>query len=171
MKDMPGGCEVYLVVDGRVVTCFRMGLPPGMLVDEITSGSRRFKRFGSGQPLQAVVRDRQVWIWPAAQVNPLELEAGSGISITAIRESNNLTERQQQVLEGLFCGQTLAEIGYRLGIRVRSVRHHVDALKRRYRAVSLSELVARALAANQALSTPPQGGPGAGRRSDHPKKH
>jgi DNA-binding CsgD family transcriptional regulator len=77
-----------------------------------------------------------------------------------------LTARQRQVLNGLAGGQTLAGIAYQIGISPHSVHHHVDALKRRFRAVSLSQLVSRAIASGLELSTPPQGGPGAGQVSE-----
>lgn len=56
-----------------------------------------------------------------------------------------LTGRQREVLDGLMEGLTQAQIGLRLGIRERSVRHHVDALKQRLGAASIGELVALAI--------------------------
>ena len=171
MKDLPGGCEVYLVGDGRVVTRFRMDQPPGMLADEINSGRRRYKRFERGVELKAVQRENLVFVCIKSLELDLERLLDKPRSSEAVGQGHKfdyLTERQRQVLSGLASGRTLAEIGYQLGIRVRSVRHHVDALKRRWGAVSLSQLVARALESGGLESTPPQGGTGAGRRSDHP---
>ena len=166
------GSEVWLVDKGRVVTRFNMDIPPGILINKINSGSRCFKHFGRGQKLAAVQNGRRVLVCIATQINMLATmtdRPDREESIRGERKVNNLTNRQLQVLMGLAAGQTLAEIGFKLGIRERSVRHHVDALKRRLGAVSLSELVARALASGALECTPPQGGTGAGRQSNHPK--
>lgn len=174
MKDLSEVCDLYLVGEGKVVTRVRMNHPQDVLIRQVISGKRCFIQYRAGQKLKAVLREGKVWVWPAEQASPLESQDSRCISETEIvahQENRNLTSRQYQVLDGLVSGQTLAEIAHRLGIRTRSVRHHVDALKSRLGAVSLSQLVARALSAGLITSTPPQGGPGAGQRSDHPKKH
>jgi DNA-binding CsgD family transcriptional regulator len=168
------GCEVVLVRERRVVTRFQIDLPAGMLVDQIVSGQRRFRRFGRGQSLAAVRLGERVVVWTGDErpdIARISCGTKADPADRIARKPAGLTDRQRQVLAGLAEGQTLAEIGFQLGIRVRSVRHHVDALKRKLGAVSLSELVARAAMRGLPLSTPPQGGAGAGRRSDHPKKH
>ena len=146
--------------------------PAGILIDEINRGRRRFKRFGGNEKLAATELAGRVIICPASQqhlsVEQL-LPQAEGHVLREAGQVAYLTPRQQQVLVGVMDGQTLAEIGFRLGIRERSVRHHVDALKRRWGAVSLSQLVARAMAGGVRESTPPQGGTGAGRQSKHPK--
>ena len=161
MKIHEGGSEVVLVGEGRVVTRFQLDLPAGMLVEQIAAGKRRFKCFGRGQELKTVRHGERVFVWAGSEKPDLD----SLISVKnskrtegITRKSIDLTNRQRQVLDGLVCGRTLAEIGYRLGIRARSVRHHVDALKVKLGAVSLSELVARAVASGFPLSIPPKGG-------------
>jgi DNA-binding CsgD family transcriptional regulator len=174
MRIPEGGSEVILFREGCVVTRFRLDLPAGMLVEQIASGKRRFNRFGQGQTLNTVRRGDRVFVWVGSMQPDLHsLLSGrkSQRDASVAKKSAGLTNRQRQVLDGLICGRTLAEIGYRLGIRTRSVRHHVDALKLKLKAVSLSELAARAAVSGLLLRTPPQGGTGAGRRSDHPKKH
>ncbi len=164
-------CEVWLVNDGRVVTRFRTDALPGILVDEINSGRRCFRRFGQGEQLAAVQQGQRVLVCVASQKMYLEALPERRESQVKVceKKADYLTDRQRQVLAGLAAGQTLAEIGFKLGIRERSVRHHVDALKRHVDAVSLSELVAKAVVAGFLICTPPQGGTGAGRQSNHPK--
>jgi len=172
MQDFRQGSEVWLVDGGRVVTRFGMDTPPGILVGEISSGRRSFKHFGWGEKLAVVQKGRRVLVCVVSQTGLLTTLAerpDRQVTVREDRKANSLTDRQHQVLERLATGQTLAEIGFKLGIRERSVRHHVDALKRRLGAVSLSELVARALAGGVLECTPPQGGTGAGRQSNHPK--
>ncbi|MGA9397905.1 MAG: LuxR C-terminal-related transcriptional regulator [Anaerolineaceae bacterium] len=166
------GSDVWLVDDGRVVTRFSMDIPPGILVCEISSGKRSFKRFGRGEKLTAVQHGRRVLVCVASQSGLLATLAERPDRQVPVREGrkmDRLTDRQSQVLAGMATGQTLAEIGFKLGIRERSVRHHVDALKQHFGAVSLSELVAKAVASGALECTPPQGGTGAGRQSNHPK--
>ena len=172
MVDYTFGCEVILVREGRTITRYRLGLPAGMLVEQIRNGKWSFRRFGREDGLTAVQAGERVYVH-AGKMEPVnnattQKAPRSGPTTQA---PPGLSLRQRQVLDGLARGQTLAEIAFHLGIRVRSVRHHVDALKLKLCAVSLSQLVARAMAENCLGSTPPQGGPGAGRRSDHPKKH
>jgi DNA-binding CsgD family transcriptional regulator len=174
MEPQQDGCEVWLLREGCVVTRFHLDLPAGMLVEQITSGKWRFSRFGQGKKLTALRQGERLFVWAGSEKPDLDRlicgrkhDQAERVAQKPIR----LTERQRQVLDGLACGKTLAEIGFQLGIRARSVRHHVDALKLKLGAVSLGELVARAITAGWLTSTPPQGGTGAGRRSDHPKKH
>ena len=166
------GIEVWLVEDRRLVTSFHLDLPTDILVDEINRGHRHFKRFGGSGKLAAFVQAGRVIICPASQVHlsveRIKPQAEGHVLHEAGRDAY-LTPRQSQVLAGVMDGQTLAEIGFRLGIRERSVRHHVDALKQRWGVVSLPQLVARILAGRNPESTPPQGGTGAGRQSKHPK--
>jgi DNA-binding CsgD family transcriptional regulator len=167
------GCEVILVKEGRVITSYRLDLPAGMLVEQIRNGKWRFRRFGQEGNLTAVQVGERVYVH-AGKIKLVSNENNQKAtprSNTSAQASAGLSLRQRQVLAGLASGQTLAEIAFHLGIRVRSVRHHVDALKLKLRAVSLSQLVARAMVENRLECTPPQGGTGAGRRSDHPKKH
>jgi DNA-binding CsgD family transcriptional regulator len=174
MKIYEGGSEVVLVKGGCVITRFWLDLPSGMLVEQIAAGKRRFNRFGQGQKLNTVRCDERVFVCVGSEqpdIDSLVSFKKRNQADSVMRKSTGLTDRQRQVLDGLICGRTLAEIGYRLGIRTRSVRHHVDALKLKLGAVSLSELVGRAVASGLPLNIPPQGGTGAGRRSDHPKKH
>lgn len=168
------GCKVILVREGRVVTRYRLDMPAGMLVEQIQNGKWRFRRFGREGNLTAVQAGEQVYVHAGEiLINPEERtrESSAAKKGTSPLSKTLLSIRQHQVLDGLVRGQTLAEIGFHLGIRERSVRHHVDALKIKLRAVSLSQLVARAMAENCLGSTPPQGGLGRARRSDHPKKH
>jgi DNA-binding CsgD family transcriptional regulator len=174
MKIYEGGSEVVLVKEGCVITRFWLDLPSGMLVEQIAAGKRSFNRFGQGQELNTVRCDERVFVWVGCEKLDLDslVSGKKSKKVECVtRKSTGLTDRQSQVLDGLICGRTLAEIGYRLGIRTRSVRHHVDALKLKLGAVSLSELVGRAVASGLPLSIRPQGGTRAGRRSDHPKKH
>lgn len=174
MQVFKGGSEVVLVREGRVVTRFRLDLPAGMLAEQIAAGKRRFNRFGQGQELNIVRCDERVFVWVGSEKPDLDSLVSNkkcNQADSVIRKPTWLTDRQRQVLDGLSCGWTLAEIGFRLGIRTRSVRHHVDALKLKLGAVSLSELVARAVASGLSINIPPQGEAGADRRSDHPKKH
>jgi DNA-binding CsgD family transcriptional regulator len=174
MVEYEHGCKVILVREGRVITRYQLDLPAGMLVEQIRNGKWRFRRFGQGGSLTAVQAGEQVYVHDGEiHENPEEgtWEASAPKGDSTPLPETVLSIRQRQVLDGLVRGQTLAEIGFHLGIRARSVRHHVDALKTKLRAVSLSQLVARAMAENRLECTPPQGGTGAGRRSDHPKKH
>jgi DNA-binding CsgD family transcriptional regulator len=174
MKEYKWGCEVVLVRDGRVITRYRLDLPAGMLVEQIRNGKWRFRRFGQAGKLTAVQAGERVYVHDGEvrlEIEKRNHAAQLPLEDSSAQPSTVLSLRQRQVLDGLVDGQTLAEIAFHLGIRVRSVRHHVDALKLKFRAVSLSQLVARALSENHLGSTPPQGGTGAGRRSDHPKKH
>jgi DNA-binding CsgD family transcriptional regulator len=174
MDDVKKGSEVVLVREGRAITRFQLDLPAGMLVEQINSGKRRFRCFGRGEELTTVQDGERVFVY-TGDMNPDSEGRKPGLKGVAegstVQQPSGLTGRQRQVLDGLVRGQTLAEIGFRLGIRTRSVRHHVDALKSKLMAVSLSQLVAQALAAGLLKSTPPQGGTRAGRRSDHPKKY
>jgi len=172
MADYSFGCEVILVREGRTITRYRLDLPADMLVEQIRNGKWRFRHFGLEDGLTAVQAGEQVYVH-AGKMKPVihKIAQKAPPSDPSTQTPPGLSIRQRQVLDGLARGQTLAEIAFHLGIRVRSVRHHVDALKLKLCAVSLSQLVARAMAENCLGSTPPQGGPGAGRRSDHPKKH
>jgi DNA-binding CsgD family transcriptional regulator len=174
MDDVKKGSEVVLVREGRAITRFQLDLPAGMLVEQIASGKRRFRCFGRGEELATVQDGERVFVYTGdMEPDSKGRKPGAkGVSAgSTTQQPSGLTGRQRQVLDGLIRGQTLAEIGFRLGIRTRSVRHHVDALKSKLMAVSLSQLVAQALAAGLLKSTPPQGGTKAGRRSDHPKKY
>jgi DNA-binding CsgD family transcriptional regulator len=172
MQVHEGGCEVVLVREGCVITRFHLDLPAGMLVEQVDAGKRHFNRFGLGQKLNTVCFGDRVFVWVGSKQPDLDSLAFSKKRNQAdcvSRKSTGLTDRQRQVLDGLICGWTLAEIGYRLGIRTRSVRHHVDALKLKLGAVSLSELVARAVTSGFPISSPPQVGSGAEQQRDHPK--
>lgn len=174
MVEYEYGCKVILVREGRVITRYQVDMPAGMLVEQIRSGKWHFRRFGREGKLTAVQSGEQVYVHDGEiLINPEERarESYTAKEVTSPLSTRLLSIRQRQVLDGLVNGQTLAEIGFHLGIRTRSVRHHVDALKLKLQAVSLSQLVARAMAEDELGSTPPQGGTGAGRRSDHPKKH
>lgn len=172
MAEFEFGCEVVLVREGRIMTRYRLDLPAGMLVEQIRNGKWRFRRFGQEDGLTAVQADERVYVH-AGKIKPVcaEITQKEPRSDPSTQTPPGLSLRQSQVLDGLARGQTLAEIAFHLGIRVRSVRHHVDALKLKLSALSLSHLVARAMAEKCLGSKPPQGGTGAGRRREHPRKH
>jgi DNA-binding CsgD family transcriptional regulator len=154
------GSEVILVREGRILTRYWLDLPAGMLVEQIENGERYFKRFGQGVKLSVVRESERVYVHAGeiGIIRERKAQAPStSLSSAPPQRYESLSHRQRQVLEGLVRGQTLAEIGFHLGIRTRSVRHHVDALKLKLKAVSLSQLVARAMTENELGSTPPQG--------------
>jgi DNA-binding CsgD family transcriptional regulator len=163
------GSEVILICEGTIVTRYLIDMPAGMLVEQIATGRRRFRRFGRGKALSAWQAGDLVYV-QIGERQLLSLVGKPGTNkqpkLSTPRGSTGLTTRQHEVLDGLVRGQTLAEIAFHLGIRIRSVRHHVDALKLKFGAVSLSQLAAKALAAGWVVSTPPQGGPGAGQVSE-----
>jgi DNA-binding CsgD family transcriptional regulator len=172
VRDYKPGSVVWLVEKGRVVTRFMLDIPPEILIEEINSGRMEFRHFGRGQKLVAVQQDQRVLVCVESCSRDLNriLERSIPQPVAGtVWKKRSLTVRQRQVLEGLVIGQTLAQIGLRLGIRERSVRHHVDALKSHYGAISLGQLVARAAVSAEVKCTPPQGGTGAGRQSKHPK--
>ena len=170
MLDVRPGTEVWLVSDGRVVTRFHTDMPPDKLITEISTGRRHYRCFIKGGSLTCSRHGSKVIIHPASERidigNLLKGPAQKAMLRERPVKPYPLTARQRQVLNGLAGGQTLAGIAYQIGISPHSVHHHVDALKRRFRAVSLSQLVSRAIASGLELSTPPQGGPGAGQVSE-----
>ncbi|GEM_PF-6464991 len=158
MRVPVGGCEVVLLREGRVITRFGLDLPAGMLVEQITGGKRHFRCFKREGKLNAFRCEERVYIWVGSRMpdfDRLVCDRKRSTMEPVPQKTTALTGRQRAVLEGVICGRTLAEIGCRLGIRTRSVRHHVDALKRKFEAVTLSELVARAVAAGFPVNKPP----------------
>ena len=119
MQNFKQGSEVWLVDQGKVVTRFGMDTPPYVLVDEITGGRRSFRRFGRGEKLADVQHDRRVLVCASSQSGLLATLAERPARQVPVREGqkmNRLTDRQHQVLERLATGQTLAEIGFKLGL-------------------------------------------------------
>lgn len=88
--------------------------------------------------------EKGTWHYPENFLSPQVMRFADGLIIT---ERHNpakrqlLTDRQKQVL-GLYCeGQTHSQIAYTLGISVRSVQYHLQAIKERTGKYSMRDLL------------------------------
>ena len=65
-------------------------------------------------------------------------------SIKKVMGKPDLSWREEQVLEGLFNALSPGQIAISLGIKVRTVRKHIDGLRKKFQAESRDQMMARA---------------------------
>ena len=88
---------------------------------------------GDGE-LHALRQGRRVLI---IAKSPLNHTVDPEISL----KTRNLSPRQAEVLQGLFKGLTTKEIAYQMGLKPRTVKMHVAALKNRFGATTRAQSV------------------------------
>ncbi len=88
---------------------------------------------GNGE-LHALRQGRRVLIIAKIPLNPC-------VAAEIPCNTRNLSPRQAEVLQGLFKGLTTKEIAYQLGLKPRTVKMHVAALKNRFGASTRAQSV------------------------------
>lgn len=128
-------------VDEEMVVVLDSDLPAAELVDLVQSGgwqSPAALQPAAAPPLRAVRLGRLVLISPAHPHSEAPLDH----ALPAL----TLSPRQHQVLQGLADGLTHKEIALRLGLHVRTVALHYEAIKRRFGTNSRMQSVLRGVA-------------------------
>ena len=85
--------------------------------------------------------------WPA---NPAD-QLMSSRQWTQVADILQLTPREQQVAELLFNGRTRSEIGLELGMKLRTVRHHMELLHSKLQVTSRVGVVLRVISIRDQL--------------------
>ena len=128
-------------VDEDLVMVLDSDLPAAELVDLIQSGRWQVPAAlqpAAAAPLRAVKVGRLVLVSPAHPHDETLLDPDLPVL--------TLSPRQHQVLQGLADGLTTKEIAVRLGLHVRTVDLHYEAIKRRFGTTSRMQSVLRGVA-------------------------
>ncbi|MCL4561041.1 MAG: LuxR C-terminal-related transcriptional regulator [Chloroflexi bacterium] len=135
--------RILFLIDSRSLYVIEKPETPDQLAEEINSASPpAWAEAIAGEALQGR-RLRPVRLGEDLAVIPAEIEQVSPIAQPVLGGSERLTARELQVLQGMAEGLTTKAICLRLGLRPRTVTHHIASIKTKFGVSTRGQSVGR----------------------------
>jgi DNA-binding CsgD family transcriptional regulator len=137
--------RILFITEDQSIYITEKPLPPEELAAEINAGTSRLDFSGlklpkrTGHLVAFCYGDLVVLTW--AEFPKVKTEEKEN---SAQGDCFHLTKRENQVLRDLIEGKTIKDISQAHGIKIRTVRSHVQALKYKYHVGTTEQLIARA---------------------------
>ena len=132
--------SIIFMPDDHTLISLESPLPSGEILQAVNQGKWTPPEpysccmpAGNGE-LHALRQGRRVLIIAKSPMNP-------SVEVETPLQTRKLSPRQAEVLQGLFKGLTTKEIAYQLGLKPRTVKMHVAALKHRFGANTRAQSV------------------------------